>query len=81
MTQSQIVKRLNRVERQLKELQQKMEAADQPAKTWRDFVGMFRDDPYFERAVKAGAAYRRSLRPGKTNGKARKKSFCWIPIT
>jgi hypothetical protein len=74
MTQAQILQRLDRLEQQIQELKQKVATSPgRDARTWRDFIGMFENDPYFEKAVKAGAAYRASFRPGARKSKTRKK--------
>ena len=73
MTQNQIIQRLDRLERQLGELQRKIGASPASKKrSWRDFVGMFHNDQDFKEAAELGAAYRRSLRP-KSIRQARKK--------
>jgi hypothetical protein len=82
MTQAQIIKRLDGIERELRELKsrlnghssprQKIEkAAEKPSAE--KLYGVFRNDPYFEKAMSAGAAYRRSLRPRSRSARVKKK--------
>jgi hypothetical protein len=68
--QAELVKRIENLERALQDLRQSVEGnTSSPKGDWRNFIGMFHNDPYFEKAMKAGAAYRNSLRP---KGKPRK---------
>jgi hypothetical protein len=62
-----LVKRVEKLEREMVLLKQRVSDLEgRPAKkSAEDFFGMFQGDPYFEKAMKYGAAYRRSLRPGK----------------
>lgn len=60
MTQAQVLKRLDDLERELREL--RSQVAGEGKNAWRSIAGSFADDPLFERAVKMGAEYRRSLR-------------------
>ena len=75
MTQAQIIKRIEALERQLTDVRQQIETKEKRelAGTFKDSFGMFRNDPYFKRAMEAGAEYRRSLRPGKPKKRAKKK--------
>jgi hypothetical protein len=73
MTQSQITQRLDRIEEQIKELQRRIAISPTgDTRTWRDFIGMFHNDKDFEEAVRIGAAYRASFRPGKKKSKKKK---------
>jgi hypothetical protein len=77
MKNAELVQRIETLERELAEVKRHIHGNDadaaKPKSDWRDFVGIFANDPYFERAVKAGAAYRRSLRPRARKGKGRGK--------
>ena len=79
MTQAQIIKRIEALERQLSDVRQQIENKGQresqkeSGETFKDSFGMFRNDLYFKRAMEAGAEYRRSLRPGKPKKRAKKK--------
>jgi len=75
MTQSQLVKRIEQIEHDLQRLKHEV-ARNQPSdkKPSADkLYGLFRNDPYFEKAVAAGAAYRRSLRPRTRSTRSKKK--------
>jgi hypothetical protein len=75
MTQMQLVKRIERLEQDLKTLKQELSktrsAGERPSAE--KLYGLFRNDPYFEKAVAAGAAYRRSLRPRARRSKPKQK--------
>jgi hypothetical protein len=75
MTQGQLVRRVDELEREVRLLRQKIgdSQTQPPRKSADDFFGMFHGDPYFERAMKYAAEYRRSLRPARRAKKARSK--------
>ena len=74
MTQLQLAKRVEELERDMRLLKQKVDGGGKlPAKTAEDFFGMFHGDPYFKRAMEHGAKYRRSLRPGNVGKRSLKK--------
>jgi hypothetical protein len=75
MTHAQLVKRVERLEREMVLLKRSVNElkARPPRPTSEDFIGMFHDDPYFERAMKLGRAYRRSLNPYRRQRKKRQK--------
>ncbi len=56
-------KRVENLERQLREVQTELEAIRRTAKTpwWKRLAGTFKNDPRFDEVVAAGRAYRRSL--------------------
>jgi hypothetical protein len=75
MTQMQLAKRVEQLEREMRLLKQKVDQGGKqlPARNAEDFFGMFHGDPHFKRAMQYGAAYRRSLRPRDTARRSRKK--------
>jgi hypothetical protein len=74
MTQNQILQRLSRLERKVVDLQKRLNSAGEKkvSKTWRDYIGMFKDDPDFQKAVEYGARWRESYRP-KSPRRTKKK--------
>ena|SRR5579872_3762573 len=57
--------RIARLEEQVAQLQQRVDGVpppDEPA-WWKQIVGVYRDDPEFEEAMRLGREYRESLRP------------------
>lgn len=72
MTQAQIVKRLDYLEQELRELRSRLGKNGQKNE-WRSIAGSFADDPLFEQAAKLGAAYRRSLRPASSKRRTKKR--------
>lgn len=74
MTENQILQRVTRLERRLDKVQKQLahSLGTKADKTWRDYIGMFKDDPDFEKAMTYGARWRRSFKP-KPDAKARKK--------
>lgn len=72
MNENRIIQRIDRLEQKLGDLERKIGKTPANKRSWRDFIGMFHNDPYFKKAVEAGAAYRRSLRPGNAARKPRK---------
>lgn len=73
MTQSQFVKRIENLERELEGVKKTLPTVGSgQRKLADDFFGVFHGDPYFKRAMECGAEYRRSLRPGKRKKSAAK---------
>jgi hypothetical protein len=72
MTQAQLVRRIEHLEHEIAAVKKKL-GNGSTGKTSRDFIGMFHNDPDFKEAMELGAAYRRSLRPGRVGKRARKK--------
>ncbi len=70
MTIAQIKQRLDSLENQMMALRARI---DRPHNDWKRFVGMFSNDPYFERAMRYGREYRESLRPKPVKRRARRK--------
>ncbi|HVS71272.1 MAG TPA: hypothetical protein VHQ47_08460 [Phycisphaerae bacterium] len=60
MNNAQLTQRIERLEKEMAEIQAKMRGK---VRTSEDFIGMFRGDPDFKKAMQYGAAYRRSSRP------------------
>ena len=60
---NQIEDRLNRVERELKELKA-LVADKQKIPWWQQICGDFKDDPVFEDIIRRGAKLRKKDRPG-----------------
>ena len=54
--------RVAELEAEVKRLGQERDEAGEP-RGWRRIVGIFKDDPEFEEAVKAGREWRESSRP------------------
>ena len=75
MTQSQLIKRIENLERELVSVKQRIarNGAAKPRRSAEDFYGMFHNDPDFKKAMELGAAYRRSLRPGNSKKRIPKK--------
>ena len=77
MTQAQIIKRIEALERQLTDVQQKINATSHDIsgkngrEDWRAMAGVFANDPLFEQAMRYGREYRESLKPKR--GKRRAK--------
>jgi hypothetical protein len=71
MSSPSIEERLAALEAEVARLKQLM-GAGQPKGGWQQIIGTFRNDPYYEQAMKLGRAYRESLRPKKPK-KPRKK--------
>lgn len=72
MSNAQILKRLDSIERQLNHLKAQVDG-ERPTGDWRAIAGSFANDPLFEKAMRYGAEYRKSLRPksAKRGAKAR----------
>jgi hypothetical protein len=73
MTQVQLAKRVEELEREMRLLKQHLGDVRPPKKTAEDFFGMFHGDADFKKAMELGAAYRRSLRPGRSRRRSRAK--------
>jgi len=73
MTQAQLVKRVEELEREMQEVRSQLAGVSGKPLTSRDFIGMFHNDADFQQAMKLGAAYRHSLRPSNGRRKAKKK--------
>lgn len=64
MTNAELTKRVEALEKALKELQAKVATVPQPeAPWWETQAGRFKDDPVFDEIVRLGRKYRESLRP------------------
>ena len=64
MTQSELLKRVEALEREVREIRAILaDRGVQRRSSYRDFVGMFDNDQDFKRAMELGVAYRRSLWP------------------
>jgi len=69
MTHAQLLKRIEALEREVESVKSLLAKVSlPPRRTFRDYVGMFRDDPDFREAMLLGAEYRKSLRP-KADGR------------
>jgi hypothetical protein len=69
MSGESIEKRVAALEAEVSELKKLVKKDAEP--WWQKIIGTFRDDPYYERAMKYGRQYRESLRP-KPRKKKRK---------
>jgi hypothetical protein len=61
MSNKQIRERLDSIQQELDELRRSI-AGGKPSE-WRAAAGSFANDPLFEKAMKFGADYRKSMRP------------------
>ncbi|HVS70582.1 MAG TPA: hypothetical protein VHQ47_04935 [Phycisphaerae bacterium] len=61
MSNKQIIERLNSIQEELDEIRRSVAGGN--GSEWRAVAGSFANDPLFEKAVKFGAEYRKSLRP------------------
>jgi hypothetical protein len=65
-------RRVAALEQQLAHMR-RQEPAAHPGRAWlSDLYGKFADDAIFDRAMKLGRKYRKSLRPGIRNRKSKK---------
>ena len=72
MTNAQIVKRLDSIERQLDQIKAQV-GGEKPRSEWRAIAGSFANDPLFEKAMRYGAEYRQSLRPKPAKRRAKSR--------
>jgi len=72
MTNTQILKRLDTIERRLDQLKAQV-GGPKPLNEWRAIAGSFANDPLFEKAMRYGAAYRQSLRPRTAKNRAKSR--------
>jgi hypothetical protein len=65
MPATSLEERIKVLEAELKEIKQRLdrESSTSPLPWWKKIVGVYRDDPEFEEAVRLGREYRDSLRP------------------
>jgi len=73
MASGRFEERLSALERELARLKAKVEGLVDEKPWWERIAGTFHNDPVYEKAMKLGRQYRRSLNPGASAGK--KKSF------
>lgn len=64
MGPAQLEKRVEALEKELARLKNKVEGPDASKPWWERIAGTFQDDPVYEKAMRLGRQYRRSLRPG-----------------
>ena len=69
MGSAQLEKRVAALEEELARLKSQVERTDASKPWWEWIAGTFQDDPVYEKAMKLGRQYRRSLKP--RSGKAR----------
>jgi hypothetical protein len=70
MTVSQLAQRLTVLEKAFEQLKAQVDRSCSPARRWwLEDAGRFADDPVFDEIVRLGQEYRKSLRPGRGNGK------------
>jgi len=72
MTNAQIQQQLHSLRREIDDLRARIERPA-PAEDWNSNVGIFANDPLFEKAVRYGKQYRESLRPKPNKRRARRK--------
>jgi len=63
MGPAQLEKRLAALEEELARLKSQVERTDALKAWWERIAGTFHDDPVYDKAMKLGRQYRRSLRP------------------
>ena len=65
MAEVSVEDRLIALEAEVREIKSRLEAASPEAVTpwWKRIVGVYRDDPEFEEAMRLGREYRESQRP------------------
>jgi hypothetical protein len=72
MATAQIEERLAVLEAEIAQLKKQLaQGATPPRAWWKEIAGSFANDPVFQKAMKLGEDYRRSLRPKR--GKRRRK--------
>jgi len=65
MGPAQLEKRIAALEEELARLKSKLEGFDTLKPWWERIAGTFQDDPVYEKAMKLGRQYRRSLGGGR----------------
>lgn len=61
---TRLEERVTALERELRKVKSKLKASRQEALPWwEQFAGTFKNDAFFDKIIKAGRAYRRSLTP------------------
>ena len=67
--------RVAKLETEMIQVKQKIEAVAEPAKPWwQEIYGTFANDPLYEEAMRLGRAYRESSRP---NARRKKGGLSW----
>jgi hypothetical protein len=69
MASGSVEDRLTALEAELAQLKSEIQTTSKP--WWKEWAGAFRNDPWFEKAMKHGRRYRESLRPKKFKTKRR----------
>jgi hypothetical protein len=63
-SETSLEERVNVLERELRKVKSELKASRQESQPWWErFAGTFKNDAFFDKVVKAGRAYRRSLAP------------------
>jgi hypothetical protein len=65
--------RLSAVEAELAAIKEFNAATKKEEPWWKEWMGAFQDDPYFEEAMKLGRAWRRGKKPNTRKKKASSK--------
>ena len=73
MTLSELTKRVEELEKQLTQMQKKVEHLPDPTPWWMTGMGRFANDPAFDEIVRLGREYRESLRPDRKKKKPKKR--------
>jgi hypothetical protein len=73
MTNAQIMQRIEKIERELERIKLQLQGRKQD-NDWLAMSGTFANDPLFEKAMRYGRQYRRSLQPKAVKKRKRSKS-------
>ena len=63
MTATSLEERMTALEAEVARLKKALESEARPLPWWKKIVGVYKDDPEFEEAMRLGREYRESLRP------------------
>lgn len=69
MASGRFEERLSALEKELARLKAKVEGTVQEKPWWERIAGTFHNDPVYEKAMKLGRQYRRSLKPKDSSRK------------
>ncbi|MCA9185428.1 MAG: hypothetical protein R3E01_06915 [Pirellulaceae bacterium] len=69
MTTKQLQQRIEAIERELAQLKARLDKMDPSKPWWERIAGSFEGDAVYQKAMKLGRKYRKSLRPGNSGHK------------